>query len=92
MILIAIKDYIFQHQEVTLPQLAMHFQLPESAIENMVEIWVQKKIIEKLILACGSFNEISSCGGCSDNCATQIIQQLGKNKQIVYRPMPSYGL
>lgn len=92
MILLDIKNYIIQQQEVTLPQLAMHFQMPESAIENMVDIWVQKKIIEKLILVCGSLNETSGCGGCSDNCATQFIQQLGQNKQVLYRPMPSYGL
>lgn len=92
MILIDIKDYIFQHKEVTLPQLAMHFQMPESAIENMVEVWVQKKIIEKLTLTCGSFKDNSGCGGCSDNCQTQLIKQMSKNKQVLYRPMSSYIL
>lgn len=87
MILIEIKDYIIQHKEVTLPQLAMRFQMPESAIENMVAVWVQKKVIEKLTLTCGTFSDQSGCGGCSDSCQTQIIQQMGKNKQILYRPM-----
>lgn len=87
MILLDIKNYIIQQQEVTLPQLAMHFQMPESAIENMVEIWVQKKIIEKLTLTCSTFNDHSGCGSCSDGCQTQIIQQMGKNKQVLYRPM-----
>ncbi|GAA5100198.1 FeoC-like transcriptional regulator [Wohlfahrtiimonas larvae] len=92
MILLEIKNYIIQQQEVTLPQLAMHFQIPESAIENMAEIWVQKKMIEKLILTCGSFSNNSGCNGCSDHCQTQIIHQMGKNKQILYRPIPAYDL
>lgn len=87
MILLDIKNYIIQQQEVTLPQLAMHFQMPESAIENMVEIWVQKKAIEKLTLTCGTFNDNSGCGDCSDNCATKAIQQFNQNKQVLYRPM-----
>lgn len=87
MILLDIKNYIIQQKEVTLPQLAMHFQMPESAIENMMEIWVQKNIIEKLTLTCGTFSDNSDCGGCSDNCQTQLIQQMGKNKQVLYRPI-----
>ncbi len=87
MILINIKDYIIQHKEVALPQLAMHFQVPESAMENMVEIWVQKNVIEKLTLTCSTFSDHSGCGGCSDHCQTQLIQQMGKNKQVLYRPI-----
>lgn len=87
MILIEIRDYIIQHKEVTLPQLAMHFQMPESAIENMVEMWVHKKTVEKLTLTCGSLSDASGCQSCSGGCATQVIQEFNRNRQILYRPI-----
>lgn len=87
MLLIQIKDYILSQKEVTLPQLAVHFNLPESAIEDMAEHWVQKKTFEKLKLATGNLHDSSGCEGCTSECVMrEVVVQPSASSIILYRP------
>lgn len=43
-------------------EIANHFKIPESAVEGMLQILVQKRFIEKVVLNCGTC--LSGCGSC----------------------------
>lgn len=86
MILLNIKQYILQHKEVTLSQLAKHFHMPESAIEAMADVWVSKGILEKLTLNCSAFHNAAHCGQCLKGCQTLAIQEFNHRQQVLYRP------
>lgn len=64
--LFAIKDHIAQHPNISLSELAQHFDTPPSAIQAMVALWIRKGhvIATSLENGCGG-----SCGGCAQGCA-----------------------
>ena len=84
MLLLKIRNYILKQQEVTLTELASHFQMPESAIEKMADHWLQKKLVEKIIQQCDSI-EVSSCGSCSASCALKSETKASQKSFILYR-------
>lgn len=53
MILLDLKHYIEAHKRVDLIDLARHFKMPANVIEEMLERWVQKGVIEKEVIECG---------------------------------------
>lgn len=85
MLLIQIRDYIFKQKEATLTELAIHFQMPESAIETMVDFWCEKKVIEKIKQHCDNRAASTQCGDCSSNCSAKINAQSVEKTLILYR-------
>lgn len=85
MLLIQIRDYILKQQEVTLTELATHFQMQESAIEKMADLWLRKKVIEKFQQSCERDQSASSCSGCSSICALKDITETPEKVLIMYR-------
>jgi len=57
MILTEIKHYIMEHKQVSLTDLALHFETDPEIMKDMLEHWIRKGRVEKV--------EISSCSGCS---------------------------
>ncbi|UNM95645.1 FeoC-like transcriptional regulator [Ignatzschineria rhizosphaerae] len=84
MILLNIRDYILKQQEITLIELASHFQIPESAIKKMADHWLQKKIIDKIIQQCDSIGT-SICGNCATSCALKLEEKASQKPVILYR-------
>jgi DNA-binding IclR family transcriptional regulator len=42
MILLKLRDYLKEKHVASLSDVARHFDIPESAVQNMLEHWVQK--------------------------------------------------
>ncbi len=61
MILIDLRDYVEQHKRVSLAQMATHFDMPETALQGMLERWVNKGLIQKM--------DANACGGCASRCS-----------------------
>ncbi len=87
MLLLQIRDYILTRQEVTLAELAIHFQMPESAIEKMADLWLQKAPIEKLQPQCQDLDATSGCGGCSSTCSMKNIAPQISKSLVLYRSL-----
>ena len=63
MLLLKIRDHLQLMGSATLTDLARHFDVPESAMQGMMEQWIRKgkvNVIE-VPLDCGS----GGCAGCS---------------------------
>ncbi|MDF1757957.1 MAG: FeoC-like transcriptional regulator [Legionellaceae bacterium] len=60
--LLQLRDYIQKSKLVSLEQLAREFKSDSLAIQPMLEIWINKGLVEKqeTPLSCGS-----SCSGCN---------------------------
>ncbi len=65
MTLIDLKNFVQQRRIVSLREISMHFRSDESAIEAMMERWIQKGVIRKVKM------EEGKCGSC-DICASGI--------------------
>ncbi|WP_434777582.1 FeoC-like transcriptional regulator [Neisseria sp. Ec49-e6-T10] len=74
MLLLQIKDYIEANHEVSLSHLAKHFNIPVSAMQDMVYQWVKKgkvAIVQKNKETCSTTEKSSQvacsgqCGGCA---------------------------
>lgn len=63
MLLLKIRDHIQLVGSVTLTDLARHFDMPESAMQGMMEQWVRKGkvIVVNNEISCSS----GACGGCT---------------------------
>lgn len=70
MILSDLRDYLRQHGQATLGDMALHFDTDPQALRGMLEIWVRKGRVEHstLMPACGS-----SCNKC-DMASTEIYR------------------
>jgi len=68
MILSDISRYVQEHQQVTLSQIALHFNAQPDAVRGMLDIWVRKGKIsrQQATSSCGS-----SCHQC-DTASTEI--------------------
>jgi len=75
MILIKLRDYLKEKRAVSLSDAARHFDIPESAIQNMLEHWVRKGCAAVEAAASCS----SGCGGCS------IAKNADRCGSVVYR-------
>lgn len=62
MLITAIRDYLFNRGQANLQDLARHFHIQESAMEQMLAFWLKKGIIQQLNL---NDNDCSQ-GSCSD--------------------------
>lgn len=62
MLIIAIRDYLVSKGQANLQDLARHFQVQESAMEQMLTFWLQKGTIEQINLN----DESCSTANCSD--------------------------
>lgn len=58
-----IKKLFNEHKKMNVEELANHFQVPESSIEGMLQLLIQKNVIEKNELECHSCG--CGCGSCS---------------------------
>lgn len=74
--LLAIRDYIQARQEVTLHELASHFQVPNSVMLDRVNHWVRKGVV----LQKNSPNDCQS--GCKSSCAG--CTQFDQTAYIIY--------
>ncbi len=71
MILSDIRDYVKDQKQASLKDISIHFDIPESAAEEMVEHWIRKGKIKRLhpdgaacSCACGH-----KCSDCPAQCA-----------------------
>jgi len=83
MILSEIKRYLQQRGQVSLADIALHFDTPPEALRGMLETLLRKGRIsrQQLNSACGS-----SCCQC-DSSATELYQWAGKDASTE-RPSP----
>ncbi len=84
MILLDMRDYIKERKTVPLPDLARRFDIPESAIQSMVEHWIRKGCVVAqkpigIVSAAGCGND-SGGSGCAHCVAAGCVSQ-----SIVYR-------
>ena len=72
MILSQVRDYVQQHQRVSLMDAAHHFDTDPDALRGMLDKWVAKGLISKL-------QQTTRCGGCSkcDMAKIEVYQWLG---------------
>ncbi|PIT47026.1 FeoC-like transcriptional regulator [Snodgrassella alvi] len=69
MLITAIRDYLITIGQASLQDLARHFQIQESAMEQMLAFWLRKGTIRQLTPsqpAC-SQNKCSDCFACPDS-------------------------
>lgn len=66
MLITAIRDYLLQRGQANLQDLARHFQVQESAMEQMLMFWQKKGTIQQLNLNNDSCvqNNCSDCFTC----------------------------
>lgn len=76
--LIALRDYLKNVQQASLKDIALHFDVPESVAQSMIDHWARKKCVLAVEdeLACASH----ACGGCYSSCAG-----ITKTADVVYR-------
>ena len=60
--LLDIRDYIRERKQVSLRDLALHFDASPDAVRGMLDKWIEKGRVRK----CGA----AACGGCASDCAT----------------------
>ncbi|MCL2298111.1 MAG: FeoC-like transcriptional regulator [Proteobacteria bacterium] len=66
MILMKLRDYLKEKHTASLSDVARHFDIPESAVQNMLEHWVQKGQVTVGYATVDAGASCSSgCGGCS---------------------------
>ncbi len=71
MSLIELRDYATQKKNVTLKELAMHFNAPAGLIENMMSLWVKKGVFsaDKMQAPCTS----CACGCAVDETVYHLV-------------------
>lgn len=67
MLIQEIVNYIELKGRASLSDIALHFRLPESMVESMLQIWVSKKKMGLIDTA--NCNMDSNCKGCSNACS-----------------------
>jgi putative ferrous iron transport protein C len=75
MILSEIRHYLQQRGQASLADLALHFDTDADAIRGMLQVWMRKGMVHKLVAtaACGS-----SCTKC-DSAATEVYAWLSSS-------------
>lgn len=63
MMLMEVKDYLQRNHQATLADMALHFDVPESAMQDMVEQWIRKG---RVIIADDTASCSSGCSGCHE--------------------------
>jgi len=73
MILADIRGYLQQRGQASLADLALHFDTDADAMRGMLQVWVRKGMVHKLVAtaSCGS-----SCTRC-DSAATEVYAWQG---------------
>lgn len=75
MLIMQLKNYVKTHQQVSLGELSREFNLPESAIEAMMQPWIKKGVITKSVP-----HFISLKSPCSNkNCSSCQLQEQHNN-------------
>lgn len=70
MILKDVKDYVKSRQQVSLEDVALHFEAQPEAVQGMLDFWVSKgRLIRQTNTRC-----------CSGSCCS-----VGKDGQLIYR-------
>ncbi len=82
MILLELRDYIKEHKMVRLSDLARHFDIPESAVQPMVEHWVRKGNV-----VAQKMQDIVATNGCSSggSCSSCSVAGCDSPSSIIYR-------
>ena len=76
MLIMQLKNYVKTHRQASLGELSREFNLPESAIEAMMQPWIKKGIITKSVPHFISL-ESSSCS--SKSCFSCQMQEQHNN-------------
>lgn len=82
MILLAIKDYIRQHQAVSREALLNHFDLDDDALDGLLAPLIQQGHVIETQSQSDSVSEGCSSGTCGDHC------QLPDPKRILWCEKP----
>lgn len=67
MLITSIRDYVQLRGRANLLDVARHFRLPESAVEPMLDFWVNKgviKLVNNNLLTCAG-KQCSACVSCN---------------------------
>jgi len=67
MILSQLRDYLRQHQQATLGDIARHFDSDPLAVRGMLELWVRKGKVQRSSLT-------PACGGGCNRCDPSITE------------------
>lgn len=67
MLMTEIRDYIQLRGRINLQELARHFYVKESAMQQMMKFWVNKGVITVISLQDCKNNACSDCFQCTDN-------------------------
>lgn len=84
MLITAIRDYLISIGQASLQDLARHFQVQESAMEQMLSFWLRKGTIRQISLTqpgCSS-NQCSNCFACPDG-AKKIYQVISSPRKTI---------
>lgn len=58
-----IKELFNKRKSLNIEEIAIHLNIPESALDGMLRILIQKSFIEKVVFNCGTCS--SGCGSCA---------------------------
>lgn len=61
MILSAVRDYLEQHGQATLADIALHFDMEPAALQGMLEVWIDKGKVSRTDLTASCGNTCSRC-------------------------------
>lgn len=75
MLIMHLKNYVKARPKVSLSELSREFNLPESAIEAMMQLWIKKGVITKSVPHFMSLE--SSCS--SKSCSSCQLQEQHRN-------------
>lgn len=84
MLITAIRDYLISIGQASLQDLARHFQVQESAMEQMLSFWLRKGIICQIsstLPRCRP-NQCSNCFACPDG-ARKIYQVVNTPRKTI---------
>jgi len=84
MILSDIRQYLQRHGEVSLADIALHFDSEPATVRAMLEVWIKKGRVQRrtATASCGT-----SCSQC-DTAATEIYAW-SSGKQSISLPLPT---
>lgn len=85
MILSDIRDYVKSRGQVTLNDIATHFDSEPSAIEGMLQRWLDKGIIEKKRLTSSCGEGCKQCGVSDSSLFVWVTCEKSKVEHPIYQ-------
>ncbi len=83
-VLIDLRSYLQQHNQVSMRDLSTHFRLAPDALRGMLAHWMRKGLVERHDFAggcsCGSKSR-SACGACGVDNAFEFYEWIEKSRR-----------